>query len=64
MATQMKNIRYTALILTLTLSLQSADFTQEQAARVARVIGFSMKSHPRQIELDDAVSAMFLDNYL
>jgi len=64
MATQMKIIRYTALILTLTLSVQAADFTQEQAARVARVIAFSMKSHPRQIDLDDAVSAMFLDNYL
>jgi len=64
MTAQMKISRYTAIALTLTLSLKAADFTKEQSSQVARVIGFSMKSHPRQIKLDDTVSALFLDNYL
>mgnify|MGYP001398052778 CR=1 FL=1 len=52
------------VMMTLAMGLQAADFTQEQASRIARVIGFSMKNHPRQIKLDDTVSALFLDNYL
>jgi carboxyl-terminal processing protease len=60
----MKILINTAMMLALALGLHAADFTKEQASRVARVVGYSMKSHPRKITLDDAVSALFLDNYL
>ncbi|MBL69436.1 MAG: tail-specific protease [Verrucomicrobiales bacterium] len=60
----MKNFPFIFTALALACSLTAADFTKEQASRVARVVGFSMASHPRQQPLDDAVSGLFLDNYL